>query len=44
VASALFLDIQAAFPNMQKDKLIVNMRAQNLADEYCNFIDMILTQ
>ena len=44
VMSALFLDIQAAFPNMCKDKLIANMRARNLADEYCDYIDMILTQ
>jgi len=44
VTSALFLDIQAAFPNMRKDKLIANMKARNLADEYCDYIDMILTQ
>ena len=44
VTAALFLDIQAAFPNMRKDRLIANMRARNLADEYCDFIDMILTQ
>ena len=44
VVSALFLDIQAAFPNMRKDKLLANMRARNLANEYCDFIDMILTQ
>ena len=44
VASALFLDIQAVFPNMRKDKLIKNMRARNLAAEYCDYIDMILTQ
>ena len=44
VVSALFLDIQAAFPNMQRDMLLANMRARNLAEEYCDFIDMILTQ
>src|SRR5258706_10749384 len=44
VVSALLLDIQAAFPNMRKDRLIENMRARNLANEYCDFIDMILMQ
>ena len=44
VASALFLDIQAAFPNMRKDKLIASMKARNIATEYCDFIEMILTQ
>ena len=44
VTTALFLDIQAAFPNMRKDRLIANMRARNLANGYCEFIDMILTQ
>jgi hypothetical protein len=42
--SALFLNIQAAFPNMQKERLLENMRARNLAQGYCNYIDMILTQ
>ena len=40
----LFLDIQAAFPNMGKDNLVANMKARNLAAEYCKYIDMILTQ
>ena len=43
IVSALFLDVQAAFPNMCKEKLIENMCARNLAPEYCNYIDMILT-
>ena len=40
VVSALFLDIQAAFPNMQKMRLLENMRARNISGEYCNFVDM----
>ena len=44
VITALFLNIQAAFPNMQKEKLIANMHARNLAPEYCDYVDMILTQ
>jgi ribonuclease HI len=44
VVAALFLDIQAAFPNMRKERLIANMRARNLAPEYCDYVDMILTQ
>ena len=43
IVSALFLDVQAAFPNMCKEKLIENMHARNLAPEYCDYIDMILT-
>ena len=43
IVSALFLDVQAAFPNMRKEKLIENMRARNLAPEYCDYVDMILT-
>jgi hypothetical protein len=42
--SALLLDIQAAFPNMRKDRLLANMKARNIADKYCNYVDMILTQ
>ena len=44
VVSALFLDIQAAFPNMQKDRLIANMKARNIAKGYCDYVEMILTQ
>ena len=44
VTSALFLDFQAAFPNMGKDMLLAIMRARKLADECCDLIDMILTQ
>jgi len=43
VVSALFLDIQAAFPNMQKKCLLENMRARNIHEGYCNYVDMILT-
>ena len=43
IVSALFLDVQAAFPNMCKEKLIKNMCARNLAPEYCDYVDMILT-
>ena len=44
IVTTLFLDIQAAFLNMQKEKLITNMHTRNLAPEYCDYIDMILTQ
>ena len=44
VITTLFLNTQAAFPNMRKEKLIVNMHARNLAPEYCDYINMILTQ
>ena len=44
IVATLFLDIQAAFPNMHKEKLIENMRASKLAPEYCDYIEMILTQ
>ena len=44
VVLALFLDIQAAFLNMQKEKLIMNMHTRNLAPEYCDYVNMILTQ
>ena len=43
-ALALFLDIQVAFPNMQKDQLIENMKAWNLNPGYCSYVEMILTQ
>ena len=43
IVSTLFLDIQAAFPTMCKEKLIENTRARNLAPEDCDYIDMILT-
>ena len=43
-ASALFLDIQAAFPNMQRARLLENMRARKLAPGYLRYVDMILTQ
>ena len=44
VVAALFLDIQAAFPNMRKERLLANMQARNIAPEYRNYVDMILTQ
>jgi hypothetical protein len=44
VVSSLLLDIQAAFPNMRKDRLLANMKNRNIANEYYNYIDMILTQ
>ena len=44
VVAALFLDIQAAFPNMQKDKLLTNTQARNITPEYRDYVDMILTQ
>ena len=43
VVSALFLDIQAAFPNMQKVQLLENMRARKIPEGYCNYVEMILT-
>ena len=43
MVSTLFLDIQAAFPNMQKKRLLENMRARNIHKGYCNYVDMILT-
>ena len=43
VITTLFLNIQAAFLNMQKEKLITNMHARNLAPEYCDYVNMILT-
>jgi hypothetical protein len=43
VVSALFLDIQAAFLNMQKECLLENMRARNIHEGFCNYANMILT-
>jgi hypothetical protein len=43
VVSALFLDIQAAFPNMQKERLLENMQVQNIDEGFCKYINMILT-
>jgi hypothetical protein len=42
--SALFLNIQAAFPNMSKNWLLENMQVRNIAPEYCNYVQMILMQ
>ena len=43
VVSALFLDIQAAFPNMQQGRLLKNMRARNINEGFCRYVEMILT-
>ena len=43
IVLALFLDIQAAFPNMQKLQLLENMHACKINKEYCKFMDLILT-
>ena len=43
VVSALFLDIQAAFPNMQKEGLLKNMRARNINEGFCKYVNLILT-
>jgi hypothetical protein len=29
---------------MRKDRLLAKMKNRNVADEYCNYVDMILTQ
>ncbi|CAG8677706.1 1347_t:CDS:2, partial [Acaulospora colombiana] len=43
VASALFLDIQAAFPNVVRQVLLRNMRTKGIPKEYVAFIDHMLT-
>lgn len=43
VASALYLDIQSAFPNVVKPVLLNNMRARRIPETYVHFIDMMLT-
>ncbi|CAG7852531.1 SubName: Full=Uncharacterized protein {ECO:0000313/EMBL:CCA74845.1} [Serendipita indica DSM 11827] len=43
VASALFLDIQAAFPNVVKPTLVENMRRKGIPKAYIQTIEDILT-
>ena len=43
VAVALFLDVQGAFPNTVKERLIHNMRAQRVSSCYIRLIDNMLT-
>jgi hypothetical protein len=44
VVLALFLNIQATFPNMCKDCLLKVMENCNIAEGYRKYIDMILMQ
>lgn len=43
VATALFLDIQAVFPNTVKDRLIHNMKSRRVPSSYVRLIDRMLT-
>lgn len=43
VATALFLDVQGAFPNMVKAQLIHNMRACGVPCNYISLIETMLT-
>jgi hypothetical protein len=43
VVSALFLDIQAAFPNVVKPVLLRNMRTRGIPEQYVSFIERMLT-
>ena len=43
VASALFLDIQATFSNMVKERLLHNMQSQRVPVKYVNLIAKMLT-
>ncbi|CAG7854336.1 SubName: Full=Uncharacterized protein {ECO:0000313/EMBL:CCA76494.1} [Serendipita indica DSM 11827] len=43
VASALFLDIQAAFPNVVKPTLVENMRRKGIPEAYVQTIEDMLT-
>jgi hypothetical protein len=43
VVLVLLLDIQATLPNMQKDRLLENMRKQKIHEGFCIYMDMILT-
>jgi hypothetical protein len=42
VITALFLNIQAAFPNVQKDRLLANRGTHNITIEYHDYVDMML--
>jgi ribonuclease HI len=44
VVSALFLDIQAAFPNVVKKVLLRNIRTKGVPEEYVRFLDNMLTE
>ena len=43
VAVALFLDVQGAFPNTMKDRLIHNMKTLRVPSHYISLIDNMLT-
>ncbi|KAG9223182.1 hypothetical protein CCMSSC00406_0000129 [Pleurotus cornucopiae] len=43
VASALFLDIEAAFPNAVTDQLLTNLRKRRIPPEFINFVRNLLT-
>ena len=43
VVSALFLDMEGAFPNAVKDKLIHNLKKRRIPEVYVNFIKNLLT-
>ena len=43
VASILFLDIEGAFPNAVKDRLLHNMRKRRVPDKLVNIVDVALT-
>jgi hypothetical protein len=43
VASILFLDIEGAFPNAVKDRLLHNMRKCRVPEALVNIVDVVLT-
>ena len=43
VASALFLDIEGAFPNAVTDRLLHNMKRHKIPDSLVNFTERVLT-
>ena len=43
VASVLFLDIEGAFPNAVKDRLLHNMRKRRVPEKLVNIVDVVLT-
>jgi ribonuclease HI/exonuclease III len=43
VASVLFLDVEAAFPNAVTDRLIHNLRKRRIPEAYTRFIRLLLT-
>ena len=44
VASILFLDIQAAFPNTVKNRLLHNMRSRQVPTAYINLFNLMLSE